>query len=209
MELQTNQFVYKAKYADFAEIGNLSFSKENNLYALLKIDNQITPIYFIDGFKKYAVSDRVLTIGDAQVHFDKGFFYLAWPARQPLLFEGQWHFQLTPGDAEERLTLSRLFKNETFSQANKTGIFILDDLSFLKELPASAGDIIALDSPGLQKAYQVYQNYLGIPIKQFNEVWYLPIADNDNLLIFPREKDSLYLYDFNSQTHSRYPVADV
>jgi hypothetical protein len=198
VELQTNQFVYKAKYADFAEIGNLSFSKENNLYARLKIDNQITPIYFIDGFKKYAVSERVLTIGDAQVHFDKGFFYLAWPARQPLLFEGRWHFQLTPGDAEERLTLSRQYNKDTFSRDNETGIFILDDLSFLKELPASGGNLIALDSPGLNRAYQVYQTYFGIPIKQFAEVWYLPIADNDNLLIFPRGEDSFYLYDFNS-----------
>jgi hypothetical protein len=201
VEQQANRFVYKVKYADFAEVGNLSFSKENNLYALLKIDIQITPIHFIDGFKKYAVSERDLTIGDARVHFDKGFFYLAWPARQPLLFEGQWHFELTPGDAEERLTLERLYKKEAFSQANETGIFILDDLSFLKELAATGEDIIALDSPGLKKAYQVYQRYFGIPSKQFNEVWYLPIADNDNLLIFPRdrEEDLFYLYNFNSQ----------
>jgi hypothetical protein len=198
VELQTNQFVYKAKYKDFAEIGNLSFSKETNLYTRLKIENQITPIYFIDGFKKYAVADLVLTIGDARIHFDKGFFYLAWPARQPLIFEGQWRFQLTPGDAEERLTLSRLYKKETFFQANETGLFILDDLSFLEELPA-AGEVLRFGSPGLQKAYQLYQDYFGIPIKQFDEVWYLPIADNDNLLIFASGKGSLYLYDFNSQ----------
>ena len=200
VELQANQFVYKVKYADFAEIGNLSFGKQGDLYAQLKIENQITPIYFIDGFKKYAVSELVLTIGDAQVRFDTGFFYLAWPARQPLLFEGQWHFQLTPSDAEERLTLSRLYKKDTFSQASTSGIFVLEDMSFLEKLPSTAEDVSALDSPVLQKAYQVYQNYFGIPIKQFKEVWYLPIADNDNLLIFPRGRDSLYLYDFNSQT---------
>jgi hypothetical protein len=195
---QSNQLIYKAKFKDYAEIGNLSFSKENNLFAKLKIGNHIKPIFFIDSFKKYAVENRTLKIGDAEIIFSKGHFYQAWPAQTPLIFEGQWHFRLTPGDAEERLTLNRFFKSETFFKSNTSGIFILQDLGFLTETQFS-GDVPALPTPELLDAFALYQKYFGIPIKQFNELWYLPIANNDNLLIFPKDDKSYYLFDFNDQ----------
>ena len=195
---QDGRLIYKVKFPHAAEIGDLFFDRRHGLYAGLKIGNRIAPIFFIDRFKKYAVENLVLHVGDATVSFDKGFFYQAWPVRSPLFFEGQLRFQLSPGDEEERLTLERLFKNAEFSQRSETGILILQDLGFLKGLDF-AGDVPALETRALLDAYDTYRKYFGISVPQFKESWFLPVPGSDNLLIFARDKDSHYVYDFNSQ----------
>ncbi len=191
-----NQLTYKAKFENYAEIGTITYEKKDKKYYKLEILNQISPLFFIERFRKYSIKDTLIQLGEAEVYFQEGEVYQSVPFNQVLIFKGDWRFSITPSDQEERLTLIHQFKKETFSKSNLWGIFILTDKGFLEKLnpvgfiEKEHGDIVNL--------LEIYRKYFGIKIKQFDEYWYLPFKPDDNLVIFRKDKDTFYLYDFNA-----------
>jgi len=192
-----NKLTYKAKFSHQGEIGVITFDfdEKSGKYSNAKIQNQIQPLYFIEKFKKYKADNLRLTVGDAQFHFISGYFYATLPFHSLLLFNGKWTFYIKPGDREEQLTLSRIYKKDYFSQTNEIGIFVLPDKDFLEKLPA-VGEVRTLDKES-QSLYKMYREAYGIKIKQFNEYWYLPFPNGTHLVIFEKDKDSFYYYTYN------------
>jgi hypothetical protein len=193
--LQANQMTYKAKYPLQGEIGVITFDKKEDKYFNLKIRNQIRPLYFIESFKMYRASNIRITVGDARIHFIEGVFYETQPFHSLLLFKGKWTFSIKPSDREERLTLKRRYKKDRFSRTLKSGIFILAESEFLKQLPAAGESQITDDET--QELYTMYRDSYGIHIPQYNEYWYLPFPQETHLIIFKRDKKSFYYYSYN------------
>lgn len=192
---QNQQMSYKAKFLQQGEIGVITFDKKAGKYFNLKIKNQIRPLYFIESFKKYKVHNLVITIGDARIRFIDGYFYETLPFHSLLLFQGNWTFDIKPGDYEEQLTLKRRFRRDHFSRSPNTGIFFLEEKEFLNKLP-EAGQTTQLDD-SMQELYSLYRDAYGIHIPQFNEYWFLPFPQETNLVIFKRDKKSFFFYSFN------------
>ncbi len=191
-----NQMTYKVKFADMGEIGIITFEKKGDKYLNLKIKNQIRPLYFIEKFKKYRVANIHFNLGDAEIHLLSGVLYETIPFQSLLLFEGSWNFTVTPNDKEEQLTLKRKYRRDSFSQSSKSAIFVLKDKDFLSKLPAD-GETETLEND-LQSLFLMYRDAYGVSIKQFEEYWYLPFADETNLVIFRQDKQSFYFYSYNT-----------
>ncbi len=191
-----DKLTYKAKFEKYAEVGTILYEKKEDKYLKARIINQISPLYFIENFKRYSVKDLTITLGDARVTLGNGFLYESYPFKQVMLFKGRLKFQIEPSDEEERLTLQYLFKKNKVETNEEWGIFVLDDRSFLANLDA---DQIPVDagSETIAPIIEIYREYFGIKIEQFDEFWFLPFNTEDNLVIFPKDKDELYLYDFN------------
>jgi hypothetical protein len=192
---QLNNLTYKAKFTHQGEIGVITFREKEGKYAGVKIRNQIRPLYFIEGFKKYKAAGVRINLGDARLHFISGYFYETAPFDWLILFKGKWDFYIKPDDREERLTLIRNFKRDYFSKRNKTGIFILTQKDFLNRLKP-VGEVTSLDKD-LQTLYYMYRKAYGIEIKQFDEYWYLPFPMGTNLVAFQEDKKSFYYYSYN------------
>jgi len=190
-----SQLTYKAKFRQYAEIGTITYETKNGKYFNLKIKNQISPLFFIENLHKYPVKDKLITLGDARIYFKEGHFFHSQPFGQVLFFHGLWDISIYPSDDEEKLTLKYLFKNETFSKSNKWGIFKLKNKDFLKSLTLI--ETVKNDNPVVLPYIKIYNDYFGVKIKQFNESWFLPFKEEDNLIIFEKNKNTFYLYDFN------------
>jgi len=199
ISLKSNKIVYRAKFRDYAEVGTIAFETIDGHYHKLRLESPISPIEFIDNFRAYPLENMTLQIGEAQVHFIKGILYRAEPANHPLIFNGVWEFRITPSDKEECETLRLLQGSPTFAKFSSWGLFILQDREFLKKI-SSAAAIQPAEKPEFQEAFRIYQRYFGIQIKEFSEYWYLPFSGSDNLVIFERDKDSQYLYNYNDQS---------
>lgn len=206
-----NNLTYKAKFNGRGEIGTITFEKKEGKYSHLEIGNQIRPLYFIEKFEKYNISDSPLslTIGDAVIRFDEGTFYRPAPFPFFLLFDGKWEFSITPKDEEERLTLKRKFKSSSLNLSPGQGIFLLeapvendnaggDDL--INGL-TPAGEISASNleegAEAISGLFRLYNEKYGIKTPQFNEYWYLPFPQSASLAMFPRDRQSLYIYSYS------------
>lgn len=191
----TEKLTYKAKYPEYAEIGAITYERKDGKYSEASIGNQIKPLIFIENFRRYRVRDRHLSIGDARLHFQDGYFYLSSPYDQVLFFVGRWEFSLLPGDEEERITLFQTTGAGQFTRLNHWGIFILPDKGFLEGLPADDHALFP-ESP-VAPLMDIYRSFFGIQIRQFEEFWYLPFKGEDHLVIFHKDKKVFYMYDFN------------
>lgn len=191
-----DKLTYKAKFEKYAEVGTLLYEKKDGKYLNARIINQISPLYFIENFNKYTVRDLTVTLGDARVTLRDGYLYESVPFKQVMMFKGRLTFNIKPSDEEERLTLQYLFKKDKIETESDWAIFVVDDKSFLKDLELAPEPVNA-DAETLSSILEIYKEYFGIKIQQFNEFWYLPFNSEDNLVIFKKDKAELYLYDFN------------
>lgn len=192
---ELNDITYKAKFPRKGEIGIIAFEEKDGKLLKINLKNQIKPLYFIEKFKKYKVRDLKISIGNARLHFKKGYFYETFPFRSLLIFDGQWNFYIRPNDEEEQLTLKRQYKRDFFTTDSDMGVFILPNKSFLKKIPLEE-EVTGLRKP-IQALYNAYRNAYGVHIKQFDEYWYLPFPDESNVVIFKKDKKSFYYYSFN------------
>lgn len=190
-----NQLAYTAKFPRSGEMGVLVYEKKNGKYLNLKIKNQIKPLHFIETYKKYSAAGIRLTLGDARIHFINGTFYEPLPFGKMLVFKGTWKISITPGDEEERLTLKRKYRDESFERTEKTGIFMLQERDFLDRLPV----IGQSDTPdeAVKPLLDLYRTMYGIDIKAYNESWYLPFSEGSNLVLFRKDKKSHYYFSYN------------
>ncbi len=204
---------YNAKFGDRGEIGVITFEKIKGKYARLKIGNQIRPLYFIEKFREYQTIHAVdtpltLTMGDAVIRFKQGTFYQTLPLKFLLLFDGQWEFSIKPNDEEERLTLKRKFKTDSFTAAPQQGIFILKrnndeknsdfrrQLSLLEEVGECDVSLLKNESLAISDFFDLYNGKYGIKIRQFDQYWYLPFPRNAALTLFPKDRQSFYIYSY-------------
>ena len=194
-----DELLYKVKFRNYAEIGNITYNHTNNRYCQLAIVNQVKPLYFHNGYRKYGVENVSLQIGDAEILLVRGIIFEPTPAPTPLFFSGDWQFKIKPTDAEEQLTLNRLFRSDTFVRSSKRGIFIIGNREILKDL-IFQGEIKAIDSSDLQQEIQIYKDYFGVQVAPYKEYWYLPPVEKDNLILFEGDRKSFYIYNFNPQS---------
>jgi hypothetical protein len=191
-----DKLTYKAKFEKYAEVGTILYKKKEGKYQKARIINQISPLYFIESFNKYKVQQLTIKLGDARVSLQDGHLYESVPFKQVMLFKGRLKFEIEPSDEEERLTLQYLFRKNRVETDGDWGIFVVDDKSFLKDLEKTPVPVDA-GTETLTSIIAIYKEYFGIKIQQFDEFWFLPFNSEDNLVIFKKNRDELYLYDFN------------
>lgn len=188
---------YEAKYPKQAEMGMITFEKKDGKYQKVEVKNQVKPMFFIRGFKKYRVSNLPLKVGDARIRFINGHFFEPLPSGPILFFRGQWQISIKPKDAEEQLTLKRKFKKDYFEETNNAGIFILDKKIKLKALtPEGETALNEIDSE-LQPLFDLYRKTYGVNVEHFGEEWYLPFSQGSNLVIFEKGKKAFYYYSYD------------
>lgn len=190
-----NLLNYKAKFDLQGEMGILAFEKKEGKYLNMLVNAQVKPLSYIEKFKIYKANNTHITLGDAQIDFVSGFFYESQPDNFLLVFKGHWTISITPNDKEEKLTLNRLYKKDSFEKTNETGIFMLEKKDFLNSLRLF-GETVVPD-PESQTLFDAYRELYGIDVEQFNEYWYLPFPEETNLVIFEKEKNSHYFYLYN------------
>lgn len=192
---EPGKLTYKAKLGDQGEVGVITYERRNGRFSNLKVHNQIRPLYFIESYRKYGVENLRVNIGGAVVQFKKGFFYEPAPFKFLLLFEGELEFSILPNNEEERITLKRKFKSETFSISRKHGIFILKDRGFMSRLVESGETAEPGDE--LKNLLHLYNEKYGIKVAQFDEYWYMPFSSESNMVLLHENKESLYTYLYN------------
>jgi hypothetical protein len=197
--LRSNNLMFFARFPVFAEIGELSYEQENGLYRGLSLKRTIKPLYFIRAFSRYALTDRTLRMGDAEIHFKKGFIYRGLPMGNLFLFSGDWEFRIRPNSEEERLTLLRLEHSDTLAKEARAGVFVFSrPEELLAGLPEPEPAEVPADDEALA-LYRIFQERWGMPVSYFDELWYFPFAPEFNTAIFHRRPGkSHFRYIFNS-----------
>ena len=196
--LRQDNLMYFARFRDFAEIDEITYERENGKYRQLNLKRTLKPLHFIDSFSRYAITDRTIRMGDAEIHFKKGVMYQGLPMGSVFIFCGEWEFKIRPEAEEERLTLLNQVRSDTFKKEARAGIFIFSQPDFMDDLPPpSLSSEIADDEARL--LYEIFQKKWGMHIPFFNELWYFPFAADFNAAIFYRKPGkSFYRYIFNS-----------
>ena len=197
--LRPNNLMFFARFRDFAEIGELSWESADGRYRRLALKRTIKPLYFIRSFSRYAVSDRRLRMGDAEIHFRKGFLYCALPMGNVFLFSGEWEFRIRPDSEEERRTLQALERSDTLVRGARAGVFVVsrpDEL--LTGLPPGEPSGAPTDEEA-RSLYQVFQERWGMPVSPVDDLWFFPFAaDFNGAIFFHKPGRSQFRYIFNS-----------
>jgi hypothetical protein len=197
--LRPNNLMYFARFQDVAEIGELAFERENGRYRRLALKRTIKPLYFIRSFLRYAVVDRRLRMGDAEIHFRKGFIYRGMPMGNVFLFSGEWEFRIRPDSDEERLTLQGLERSDMLAKEARAGVFVLNSPEELLEGLPEPEPAMAPDDEEVLALYKSLQERWGMPVSFFDELWYFPFAPGFNAALFHRKPGkSHFRYIFNS-----------
>jgi hypothetical protein len=196
--LRQDNLMFFARFREFAEIGEISYEQENGKYRQLNLKRNLKPLYFIDSFSRYALVDRTMRMGDAEIHFKKGVIYRGLPMGCLFIFCGEWEFKIRPEVEEERLTLLKQVRSDTFAKDAQAGVFIFSQPDFLDDLsPLSPVSAIADEEAKL--LYEIFQQKWGMHIPFFNELWYFPFAPDFNAAVFHRKPGKAYYsYIFNS-----------
>jgi len=196
--LRQDNLMYFARFREFAEIGEISYEQENGKYRRLNLKRNLKPLYFIDSFSRYALVDRTMRMGDAEIHFKKGVMYRGMPMGCLFIFCGEWEFTIRPEVEEERLTLLKQVRSDTFAKDAQAGVFIFSQPDFLDDLtPLSPVRVVADEEAKL--LYEIFQQKWGMHIPFFNELWYFPFAPDFNAAVFYRKPGKAYCsYVFNS-----------
>ena len=108
---------------------------ENGKYRQLNLKRNLKPLHFVDSFSRYALADRTIRMGDAEIHFKKGDIYQGLPMGNVYIFCGEWEFRIKPESEEEQLTLLNQVRSDTFIKEAQAGVFIFNQPDFLAELP--------------------------------------------------------------------------
>ena len=197
--LRPNNLMFFARFRDFAEIGELSFEQENGIYRSLTLKRTIKPLYFISSFSRYAVADRRLRMGDAEIHFKNGFIYRGLPMGNVFLFSGEWEFRIQPNSEEERLTLQGLERSDTLFKQARSGVFVVSRPEDLLAGLASPEACVGPADEEVRALYAHFQARWGMPVSFFDELWYFPFAPDFNAALFHRKPGkSHFHYIFNS-----------
>jgi hypothetical protein len=197
--LRPNNLMYFARFQDAAEIGELAFERENGRYRRLALKRTIKPLYFIRSFLRYAVVDRRLRMGDAEIHFRKGFLYRGMPMGNVFLFSGEWEFRIRPDSEEERLTLQALERSDMLVKEARAGVFVLSSPEELLDGLSEPEPAMAPDDEEALALYKNLQERWGMPVSFFDELWYFPFAPGFNAALFHRKPGKSYFrYIFNS-----------
>jgi hypothetical protein len=196
--LRQDNLMFFARFREFAEIGEISYEQENGKYRQLNLKRNLKPLYFIDSFSRYALVDRTIRMGDAEIHFKKGVMYRGMPMGCLFIFCGEWEFRIRPEVEEERLTLIKQVRSDTFAKDAQAGVFIFSQPDFLDDLsPLSPVRAVADEEAKL--LYEIFQQKWGMHIPFFNELWYFPFAPDFNAAVFYRKPGKAYCsYVFNS-----------
>jgi hypothetical protein len=195
--LRPDDLMFFVRFRDFAEIGELTFVYENGRYRQLNLKRNIKPLYFVDSFSRYEVTDRILRMGDAEINFKKGAIYRGQPMSNLFIFVGSWEFRIKPDSEEERLTLRNLVRSDTFAKDAQAGIFVCNQADFLEGLPAPL-PASALEEGEAQALYEIVKQRWGMHVPFFNELWYFSFAADFNAAIFHNKPGkSYYRYIFN------------
>ncbi len=125
--LRQDDLMFFARFRDFAEIGEITYKQENGKYTQLSLKRNIKPLHFINSFSRYAVTDRFLRMGDAEIHFIRGALYRGLPMGNVFIFSGQWEFKIRPESEEERLTLQNQVRSDTLKKESQAGVFIFNE----------------------------------------------------------------------------------
>jgi len=196
--LPPNGLMFFARFREFGEIGEFTYTLENGRYRQLNLKRNIKPLYFVHSFSRYEVSDRTIRMGDAEIRFRKGAIYQGLPMNNLFIFTGDWEFRIRPDSEEERLTLRNLVRDETFARDSQAGIFVFNMPEFLAGLTApqpSAGP----DDEQAKALYEIFQKHWGMPVAFFDELWYFPFAADFNAALFHHKPGRSYFrYIFNS-----------
>ena len=196
--LRQDNLMFFARFKEFAEIGEITFETENGTYRQLSLKRNLRPIHFIDSFSRHDLSDRTIRMGDAEIHFSKGSIYRGLPMGCVYIFCGQWEFTIRPDSEEEKLTLLRQVRSETFVKEAQAGIFIISSPDFLDGLPPATTVSEFVDEEAML-LYRIFQQQWGMLIPFFNDLWYFPFAADFNLALFHNKPGkSYYRYVFNS-----------
>ena len=196
--LRQDNLMYFARFREFAEIGEITYEKENGKYLQLNLKRNLKPLYFVASFSRYVLTDRTIRMGDAEIHFKKGVIYQGLPMGCLFIFCGEWEFKIRPESEEERLTLLNQVRSDTFAKEAQAGVFIFSQPAFLDDLPPPS-PVRAIADDEAKLLYEIFQQKWGMHIPFFNELWYFPFAADFNAAIFHRKPGkSYYRYVFNS-----------
>jgi hypothetical protein len=193
-----NDVMFFARFRDQAEIGEISFETENGAYSKLSLKRNIKPLHFVDSFVGYAVDDRTIRIGDAEIVFRKGTIYQGRPMANFYIFAGDWTFRIRPDDEEERLTLRYLVKDERFEKDAQAGVFIYNGPDLTEGLTAQPAPADLQDEEA-RLLYDVFQKRWGMRIPVLDELWYFPFAADFYVAMFYQKPGKSYFrYIFNA-----------
>jgi hypothetical protein len=196
--LRQDNLMYFARFRDFAEIGEITYQVENKMYRQLVLKRNLKPLYFVDSFSRYVISNRSLRMGDAEILFKRGVMYRGLPMNCLWIFCGEWEFRIRPESEEERLTLLNQVRSDAFVKQAQSGVFIFNQPDFLDDLPLPT-IVSALADNEAKLLYEFFQQKWGMRIPYFNELWYFPFAADFNAAIFHRKPGkSFFRYIFNS-----------
>ncbi len=197
--VRPNDLMFFARFRDVAEIGELTYERENDKYCRLALKRVIKPMHFIRSFSRYAVTDRRLRMGDAEIHFKKGTLIRGLPIGNVFLFNGEWEFRIRPESEEERLTLQTLERSDTLARESRAGIFVVsrpEELLAGLDAPEPCAGPVDEETRVL---YKMFQDRWGMPVTFFDEPWYFPFAADFNAAFFNRKPGKSYFrYIFNS-----------
>jgi hypothetical protein len=196
--LRPNDLMFFARFRDFGEIGELTFILEKGKYSQLSLKRNIKPLYFVNSFSRFELSDRTIRMGDAEIYFKKGVIYQGQPLGNLFIFCGDWEFKIRPNDEEERLTLLDLVRSDTFNKDSPAGLFVLNHPEQVAGLP-TADAAGGPDNEDAKRLYEIFQKNWGMRISFFNELWYFPFAaDFNTAIFFQKPGKSYFRYIFNS-----------
>lgn len=190
------KILYRVRFADAAEIGAILYREVPGGGREAQVVPQVRPLHIISRWREYALRDVVVPLGAAEIRFIDGVLYVPDPAPDPLIFVGRWNFRITPGNEEERLTLSTLFSAETFSRESRSGLFILRDKDFLKGFtPRDTRPTLV--HPEAAALLTIYRQEFGLTLTFSPEKLYLPFPSSFNQIVFPREKRGFYRFTYD------------
>jgi hypothetical protein len=196
--LRQNDLMYFARFKEFAEIGEITFESEGGKYQRLSLKRNLKPLYFVDHFLRYVMTERTVTLGDAVIHFKNGVIYKGMPMGNVFVFCGDWEFRIRPESEEERLTLLNQVRSDTFVKAAQAGVFVFSHQEFVDDLPPPTF-VRELADGEAKLLYEIFQQKWGMHIPFFNELWYFPFAPDFNTAVFYRKPGkSFYRYVFSS-----------
>ncbi len=198
MLLRKDNLMYFARFQEFAEIGEISYEVENGMYRDLLLKRNLKPLHFVDSFSRYDVANLAMRMGDAEILFKKGTIYRGLPLGCLWIFSGEWEFKIRPESEEERLTLLKQIRSDTFIKEAQAGVFICSHPDFMDALPPPT-TVRELADNEAKSLYEIFKQKWGMHIPYFNELWYFPFTAEFNAALFNRRPGkSFYRYIFNS-----------
>lgn len=191
------QLTYYARFADFAEIGKLTFSLQGGRALGMEVVKGISTLSFVSDLIPHPVHNQKVESGDARITFRNGTMYQGRPMDSVFIYVGDWDFSIRPGNKEEQLTLKTQVGKDTFSVKGGVSVFIWDAESLGLKNPQSPVSLSSLPIKA-QALFARFGEHWGQTVLPLDEVWFLPNqAGYQAALFVPRQGNALYRYSFS------------